>query len=171
MFLTAAERASMQYDNDFSEARIAAEKKRFQQCLDDCEGIRASVQRSLATGIDKYTGGFLAIADAVEDGYTNQNLALGLLHMVRQNVPRIWIPNMREKASRDLEQKKACLAHVAMQDSRIAPIVEETDGELTKLDFIYNHADSIVLNRQGIHFVDSRQPSDENATDGVGSIS
>ncbi len=161
MFLTAAERASMQYDNDFSEARIAAEKRRFQRCFDDYEGIRASVQRSLAAGIDKYTGGSLAIADAIEDGYTNQNPVLDLIHMVRQNVPRIWIPNMREKASRELEQKKACLTHAAMQDSRIASMAGGTDGELAKLDFIYNHADSIVVDRRGIHFIDSKQPSDE----------
>lgn len=74
---------------------------------------------------------------------------------------------MREKASRELEQKKACLTRAAMQDSRIAPIAAGTDGELTKLDFIYNHADSIVVNRLGIHFMDSKRPSDEGAPDDI----
>lgn len=163
MFLAAAERASMQYDNDFSEGRIAAERERLQQCLEDYEGTRINIQLTLAKRIGKYSGSLLAIADAAEDGYEKQNPAFDLAHAAKQNVPRVWIPAMREKASKDLEQKKARLSRAAMSDNRVLPAADNAVSELAKLNFMYNQADSIVVDQQGVHFIDSKNPLSDHA--------
>ena len=118
--------------------------------------VRGSIQGTLSKRIEKLDGNLLDIADTVEDDYTPQNPVFDAFHFVGQNAPRLWLPAMREKAVRNLDSKKERWSSVAMVDSPIAPIGEERLKGLNQLDFIYNQADTMLVDDGGLHFVKTR---------------
>lgn len=169
----AAEQVSMQYDEDFSEDRIAFERDRLQKGLAEYGEVRGSIQEALSKRIEKLDGNLLDIADTVEDDYTPQNPVFDAFHFVGQNAPRLWLPAMREKAVQNLDSKKERWGSVAMVDSPIAPIGKECLDGLNRLDFIYNRADTMLVDDGGLHFVktrmddefDEKQGSEEDSSE------
>jgi hypothetical protein len=152
----AAEQASMQYDGDFSEERIAFERGRLEKALGEYSEVRGSIQETLSKRIEKISGNLLEIPDAVEDGYEPQNPLLDAAHFVGQNAPRLWIPAMRDEAEQRLGSKKKRWSEVAMASDPIAPVGESRESRLDQMDFIYNRADTIVVNENGVHFIRMR---------------
>lgn len=152
----AAEQASMQYDGDFSEERIAFERGRLGKALAEYGEVRGSIQKTLGKRIEKISGNLLEIPDAVEDGYEPQNPLLDAAHFVGQNAFRLWLPAMRGEAELKLDSKKRRWSEVAMVSDPITPVGEGWENKLTQMDFIYNKADTIAVDETRVHFIRMR---------------
>lgn len=152
----AAEQASMQYDGDFSEERIAFERERLQKGLAEYGEVRGSIQKTLGERIEKISGNLLEIPEPVEDGYEPQNPLFDAAHFVGQNATRLWLPAMRGEAEQRLDSKKRRWSEVAMASDPIIPVGEERESKLAQMDFIYNRADTMVVDEDGVHFIRMR---------------
>lgn len=152
----AAEQASMQYDGDFSEERIAFERERLHKGIAEYGEVRGSIQKTLGERIEKISGNLLEIPDAVDDGYEPQNPLFDAAHFVGQNAPRLWLPAMRGEAERRLDSKKRRWSEVAMASDPITPVGEDRESRLAQMDFIYNRADTMVVDEDGVHFIRMR---------------
>lgn len=149
----AAEQASMQYDGDFSAARIAREREKVERCLDDYAEVRDKAQGLLTERIKGVRGGLLAVPDAENDGYEPQNPVFDAAHFVARNAPRITPLAMRKEAQRRAAIKRSRYRRAAGVDDPIALIGEERESELARMNFIYNEADAMLIDGDGVHFL------------------
>lgn len=151
--LLAAEQASMQYDGDFSAARIAREREKVGRCLDDYAEVRDKAQGLLTERIKSVRGDLLAVPEAKDDDYKPQNLVFDAVHFVAHNAPRVTPFALRKEAQRRAAIKRSHYRRAAGVDDPVALIGEEREEELTRMNFIYNEADAMFIDRDGIHFL------------------
>lgn len=153
LLLVAAGHASMQYDSDFSAQRIALERDRLQKAFGSYASARSSIQETLNGQIKNISGNLIEIPDAVDDGYTAVNPFFDAVHLVNQNAQRLWLPAMRDEAVRNLDEKKQRWSKAVLTDNPIAQIGNARSDELDRMNFIYNRADTMVIDERGVHFV------------------
>lgn len=152
----AAEQASMQYDGDFSAARIAREREKVERCVSDYAEVRNNAQALLTERIKNMRGGLLAVPDAEKDDYEHQNPFLDLGHLVAHNAPRITPLAMRKEAQKQTAINKDSYRQVAGVGDPIARIGEERENELARMNFIYNEADAMLIDGDGVNFLKTR---------------
>lgn len=152
----AVEQASMQYDRDMSAARIAREREKVEQCLGDYAEVRAKAQTHLTERIKHVRGSLLAVPDAETDDYETQNPFLDLGHHVAHHAPRFNPVAMRKEAQKQAEIKRSHYRRAAGVGNPIALMGEERENELARMNFIYNEADSLLIDGDGVHFLKTR---------------
>jgi len=163
--LAAAEQASMQYDNDFSPKRIAHERETLAKGLEQYKAERDGIQAILGERIDAMKVKPLMIAQAQDDDFETSNPLIGVAHAVKTNAPRIWLPAMRQEAKSHLYETKQRWSDIAMADNPIEPMASNRDDDLERLDFVYNRADTMVVDEAGVHFIKTaRDEHEEGAT-------
>ncbi|EFU79444.1 MULTISPECIES: hypothetical protein [Mobiluncus] len=160
----AAEQASMQYDEDFSAARIAREREKVERCLTDYAEVRDNAQTLLTERINNVRGGLLAVPDAEKDDYEHQNVLFDLGHFVTHNAPRITPVAMRKEAQKQAAINKDCYRQAAGVADPIALIGEERENELARMNFIYNEADAMLIDGDGVYFLKTRADKTELKT-------
>lgn len=160
----AAEQASMQYDGDFSAARIAREREKVERCLGDYAEVRDNAQTLLTERIKNMRGGLLAMPGAEKDDYEHQNALFDFGHFVAHNAPRIAPLAMRKEAQKRAAINKDCYSQVAGIGDPIARIGEERENELARMNFIYNEADAMLIDGDGVNFLKTRADNTELET-------
>lgn len=150
-----AEQASMQYDGDFSTARIEIERDKLEKRLQEYGTVRERVQQLLDKRIEGVKGNFFAVPDAKDDGYKAKNPVFDAAHAVRQIVPRFTPVAMRDEAKRRTADKKNRFSLAAGAANPVVTLGNGRAKELDRLDFIYNHADTMFIDEKGIHFLKS----------------
>lgn len=159
---TVAEQVSMQYDNDFSPARIEREREKMGKCLEEYGEVRSRVQKALGEKIDGVKGEVFAIPEAEDDRYTPQNPLFDVAHAVAHNAPRFTPLALREEAKSRTSSKKDRYGRAASIDDPVAILgVERTDA-LDRMDFIYNKADTMLVDESGIHFIKMHADKDSH---------
>lgn len=157
----AAEQASMQYDGDFSAGRIAREREKIGKCLDDYAEVRDKARGLLTERIKGVRGGLLAVPDAEDDGYEPQNPVFDAVHFVAHNAPRVTPLALRKEAQRQVAIKRSRYRRAAGVDDPVALIGEEREDELARMSFIYNEANAMLVDGDGVHFL--KMHADEKA--------
>ncbi|NMW59667.1 hypothetical protein HHJ81_00885 [Mobiluncus mulieris] len=160
----AAEQASMQYDGDFSAARIARERERVERCLGDYAEVRDNAQTLLTERINNFRGSLLAVPDAEKDNIEPQNPLFDFGHFVAHNAPRITPLAMLKEAQKREAISKDCYRQAAGVDDPIARIGEERKNELARMNFIYNEADAMLIDGDGVYFLKTRADNTELET-------
>lgn len=166
----AAEQASMQYDRDFSVARIAREREKISRCLEDYAEVRDKAQGLLAERIEDAQDDLLAVPDVEDDGYEPQNPILDAAHFLAQNAPRFTPLAMLEEGKKQKTIKKSRYRRAAGVDNPIAPIGEEREDELARINFIYNEADAMLIDGNSIHFLKMHPKETESSTNDARNI-
>lgn len=153
IFLIAAEQVKMQYSQSYTESQIVKEKESILDRLDGYTELRENVQNLLIDRIDKLGGAILAFPDAkdVQDPASNPVIRLRLI--IERQAPRLFIPNMREEARRQKEGKKSNYAGYVKRDNPINDVASARIENLDSLDFIYNQADALLIDKNGIHYL------------------
>lgn len=164
VFLMAAEQVKMQYSQSYTESQITKEKESISERLADYAILRDEVQAQLITKIGKLGGKPLAIpaANGIQEPANNPMVRLG--QIVGQNASRIFVPNMREEAKRKREDRRANYEGYVRRENPIEGIAITRIGNLDDLNFIYNQADSILIDGNGIHYLRESaetEPSEE----------
>lgn len=152
----AAEQVSMQYDGDFGTRRIAHEQDKIDRCLDDYAEARDKAQGLLTERIKGVRGGLFAVPDAEDDGYKPQNPVFDAAHFVAHNAQRVTPLALRKEARRRASIKRSRYRRAASVEDPIALIGRECESELARMDFIYNEADAMLIDGDGIHFLKKR---------------
>lgn len=153
VFLMAAEQVKMQYSQNYAEAQIAKERKSVSNRLADYVGLRNGIQAQLISKVEKLPGKLFAIpaAEDVQEPATNPVLRVG--NAIGHNAPRIFAPNMRKEAKRRKEEKRANYEAYVKRDSLIDDVASARLEILDNLDFIYNRADALLIDENGIHYL------------------
>mgnify|MGYP000870526466 CR=1 FL=1 len=151
--ILAVEQASMQYDGDFSAARIAREREKIERYLDAYAEVRDNAQTLLTEKIKNVRGGLLAVPEAEKDNYKPQNPVLDAAHFLAHAAPRFTPLAMRKEAQKQTAIKKSRYRRAAGVGDPIALIGEERKDELARMNFIYNEADAMLVDDNGIHFL------------------
>ena len=161
-FFAAAEQASMQYDGDFATTRIAREREKICKCLDEYAEVRSWVQSVLNDKIKEANTGLLAVPDVVDDGYRPQNRFLDTAHFMAQNASRITPIALRKEAQRQEKDKKERYLWAAGIENPVALIGKKRDEDLVRMDFMYNGADAMLIDDEGIHFLRTHEMTTGN---------
>ena len=151
--LVAAEQTSMQYDADFSTARIEREREQMLRRLNEYEDIRSGVQGLLKKHIGELRGDLLAIPALGNDDYKPQNPFFDFAHAAAANFERLTPLALRKEANKQLKDKKRRYGRSVSADNPIATIVEGCEMDLESMDFIYNQANTVIIDRSGVHFL------------------
>lgn len=151
--LISAEQVSMQYDGNFSVERLERERQRIQERLDEYEAVRFLVQASLNRKIEKVRGDLVAIPAAEEDAYEARNPLFDAAHVIGHNAPRFTPLALRKEAGKQLKDKKRRYSESASIDNPIAPIADARSEDLNRMDFMYNQADSLMIDEGSIRFL------------------
>ncbi|WP_417178323.1 hypothetical protein [Adlercreutzia equolifaciens] len=149
VFLMAAEQVGMQYRQNYSAEQIAKEREYIQARMAEYDEARNAVQGQLNKAIDKLQGGFLAVPDAAENADESLNPLVGFI----QNAPNYFPANMREEAKRQGENKKAKFKKYVFRENPIIGTADSRVANLDNIDFIYNQANVLLIDRNGIHFL------------------
>lgn len=149
----AAEQASMQYDGDFSAARIKREREKIDRCLGDYAEARDKAQGLLGERIKGMRGELFVVPTDKDDGYESQNPLFDAAHFVAHNAPRVTPLALRKEAKRQAAAKRSRYRKAVGVDDPIVLIGEDRDKELSRMNFIYNEADAMLIDDGGIHFL------------------
>ena len=144
---------SMRYDDDFSEKRIADERNDLMRLQEEYGNVRGAAYAALnkkALGV----GGFpLALADAAENVYTGTNPVANVAFGAHANIARVNPVRMRLKAKENTDAKRAELVDAITCDSKVRIAADSQLETLDEIDFMYNQAESMVLNGDEILFL------------------
>lgn len=141
----AAEQASMQYDGNFSAARIEGEREKISRCLGDYAEARDKAQGLLGERIKSVRGELFAVPADEDDDYEPRNPLFDAAHFVAHNAPHITPLALRKEAQRQAAAKRSRYRKAAGVDDPIALIGEDRDKELSRMNFIYNEADAMLI--------------------------
>lgn len=160
VFLMAAEQVKMQYSQNFTASQIERERKAICGCLSKYTTLREEIQEHLISKVNKLQGKPLAIpiADNAQDVPANPVERIG--RIIGNNAPRIFIPNMIEEAKRQRAEKKAKYEDYIRRDNPIIDIANIHLGNLDDLNFIYNRANALLINKSGIHYIYENDQAD-----------
>lgn len=150
-FIVAAEQASMQYDADFSEARIERERSKLGRYLDEYEQVRSQVRNALTEKIEGIRSDLIAIPAAKKEAH--QHPVLGVLHLAGANAQRLLPSSLRKEAKRRHANTRNSYRRLIDADDPIEIVGDKRKSELALLNFIYDEADTMLLDGDGIHFV------------------
>lgn len=159
IFLMAAEQVKMQYSQSYSETQIAKERESIQNRISEYSTLRDGVQKLLFNKISKVGGKPLAIPSVDK----TRGKAGNPFEWIGQQAPRIFIPNMRTEAKRLNEEKKDNYESFVKRED---PIGETADARLTNLndiDFIYNQANILLIDENGIHYLKEDDDPEDNS--------
>ncbi len=144
---------SMRYDDDFSEKRIADERNdllRLQEEYGNARGAAYAALNKKALGVG---GAPLALADAAENVYTGTNPVANVAFGAGANIARVNPMRMRLKAKENTDAKRAELVDAITCDSKVRVAADAQLETLDEIDFMYNQAESMVLNGDEVLFL------------------
>lgn len=153
VFLMAAEQVRMQYSQNYTESQIKKEIESVTERLADYTRLRDGIQAQLIAKIENLGSKPLAIPAAIDIQEPANNPVARLGQVVGQNAPRIFIPNMRDEAKRKQEEKKANYEGYVRRENPIEDVAGARIRNLADLEFIYNQADALLIDEDGIHYL------------------
>lgn len=157
IFLMASEQVKMQYNQDYSESQINKEKDEIQQRLNEYNTLRDNVQSQLQFRISKFKGSLFVVPPVEKRVDKSSNPALRLAHAVGDNAPRIFPPTMHQEAKKKTAaQKRQYDEFVSKENPLLAPADARKDS-LDTLSFIYNEANTVILDDHGIHYLKNNE--------------
>ena len=151
--LIASEQVGTQYGGDFSSAHFDRVVSHMTECNEVYAGIRRSMQEALGRRIEGMKGGMLAIPPAKEDDYSPTNVFGGAAHIIGQNVARFTPLAMAKEADRLLADRKRAYADIIDARSPIETSASSAVNSISRLNFIYNQADTVVIEDSTLRFV------------------
>ena len=158
VFLMAAEQVKMQYSQSYTESQIAKERESIQSRISEYSTLRDEVQQQLFNKINKIGGRPLAIPSADK----SQGRAGNPFEWIGQQAPRIFIPNMRTEAKRLNEEKRDTYESFVKREDPISETADARLANLDDIDFIYNQANMLLIDKNGIHYLKEDEDSEDN---------
>lgn len=152
IFLMAAEQVKMQYSQGYTEAQIAKERRSVSDRLISYMELRDGIQAQLINKIEKMPGKLLAIPSAGDTQEAAEGPVQRIGNAISNNIPRFFVPNMREEAKRQKEEKRLNYKSYVKRSSSIEDAANTRLANLDDLDFIYNRADALLIDESGIHY-------------------
>ena len=150
----------MQYDGDFDTARIEREREKISGCFGEYERVRTHFQSILRQRVKTMRGDLFAFPSIEDDGYKPQNLPLDAVHVVVQGAgalarnPDKYTPlALLGEGRSQVARKKRYLIAQAVQEDPIADATSENNRALDRMDFIYNKADTMLIDSEGVRFL------------------
>lgn len=150
-----AEQVSMQYDGDFSQARIERERNKAAECLKQYEEARGGVRRLLSEKIERAWGDLIAVPDLKDEEYEQKNFVDGALHTATSVANKITPLALIGEGKRKTTERKANYQRAVDVSNPVAEVCAKRDEELDRIDFLYNKADTMLIADDGIHLIDT----------------
>lgn len=150
-----AQEVAMAFDNDYSSQRIERVRSRVEGKASEYAAARGGVHNALSTSVAKLKGSPLKLADRVESDFVAQDLVRELMHQAGANLQRVAPKRMRRAAKEDLANRRGILQDRLESENRVAAIMQEREGHLDKLDFAFNHADTMIIDGDRIELIES----------------
>lgn len=161
-FLMAAEQVKMQYSQSYTESQIRKETDSINQRLGEFTELRNGIQEQLIDKIGKLSGKPLAIPAAEPTTEVSSNPLAKLGQSIGRNAPRVFVPNMRDEAKRQRQEKKSSYEGYVRRDNPIEDVAGNRLSNLSDLDFIYNQADTLLIDENGIHYLRESDQGDSS---------
>lgn len=158
LLLMAADQTRMQYHRDFDVEAVSKEKEVLQDRLAEYSRVRDIAQAQLLISIKKLKTRPIAIPEANVKEKRSTNPLQAFMDVAAEQVPRVFLPVMIDEAKRQNEETKKRF-HAAV--SRNNPLEVAADQQIESLDtigFIYNEADTLLIDDNGIHFLKQGDP-------------
>ena len=114
--------------------------------------LRDGIQAQLINKIEKMPGKLLAIPSAGDTQEAAEGPVQRIGNAISNNIPRFFVPNMREEAKRQKEEKRLNYKSYVKRSSSIEDAANTRLANLDDLDFIYNRADALLIDESGIHY-------------------
>lgn len=153
IFLMAAEQVKMQYSQSYTESQIRKEAESINQKLGEFTDLRNGIQGQLIDKIGKLSGKPLAIPAAEPATEASLNPLAKLGQTIGRNAPRVFVPNMRDEAKRQRQEKRSSYEEYVKRDNPIEDVAGNRLSNLSDLDFVYNQADALLIDESGIHYL------------------
>lgn len=150
-----AQEVAMAFDNDYSSQRIERVRSRVEGKANEYSAARGGVHNALSTSVSKLKGSPLKLAERVESDFVAENLVQGLMHEVGANLQRVAPKRMRRAAKEDLANRRGILQDRLESENRVAAIMQEREEHLDKLNFAFNHADTMIIDGDRIELIES----------------
>lgn len=150
-----AQEVAMAFDNDYSSQRIERVRSRVEGKASEYAAARGGVHSALSTSVAKLKGSPLKLAERVESDFVAENLVQGLMHEAGANLQRVAPRRMRRAAKEDLANRRGILQDRLESENRVATIMQEREEHLDKLDFAFNHADTMIIDGDRIELIES----------------
>ena len=144
---------SMRYDDDFSEKRIADERNDLLSLQEEYGNVRGAAYAALTKKALGVGGAPLALADAAENTYTGTNPVASVAFGAGANIARVNPMRMRLKAKENTEARRAELVDVITCNSKVRVAADTQLEILGEINFMYNQAESMVLNGDEVLFL------------------
>lgn len=152
----------MQYDSDFSTARIDAERSDLQESLQAYSQARGGVRIALGKKVEKLKGAPIALADAADDsGWEKTALPREILHGVALGLGRVRPDRMVKAARKNNEDRKAKIISAIDYGSGVQAMGSSRLAALDDLEFIFNEADTMILENGEVRLLKSRGEEEE----------
>lgn len=144
---------SMRYDDDFSEKRITDERNDLLRLQEEYSNVRGAAYSALNKKALGVGGAPLALADAAEKAYKGTNPLANVAFEAGANLARVNPVRMRLKAKENTEEKRAELVDAITCDSKVRATADAQLETLDEINFMYNQAESMVLNGDEVLFI------------------
>ena len=145
----------MQYDNDFSEKRILREMDDLKKLAVDFAHARGGAYAALGTKATNLKGLPLAIAEPDFDDVKGNNPLEHVANFIGGNAARVNPIRMAATAKVELEKKKSELIDYIASDNVVKEINEKRSNQLDDMNFMFNKADTMVLEDGAIRLLES----------------
>ena len=152
----------MQYSQSYTESQIRKETDSINQRLGEFTELRNGIQDQLIDKIGKLSGKPLAIPAAEPATEVSSNPLAKLGQSIGRNAPRVFVPNMRDEAKRQRQEKRSSYEEYVKRDNPIEDVAGNRLSNLSDLDFVYNQADALLIDESGIHYLREDDKSDSS---------
>lgn len=147
----------MQYDSDFSTARIEAERSDLQESLQTYSQARGGVRIALGKKVEKLKGTPIALADAADDSDWEQAaLPREVIHGMALGLGRVRPDRMVMAARKNNEDRKAKIISAIDYGSGVQDVGDSRLAVLDDLEFAFNEADTMILENGELRLLKTR---------------
>lgn len=153
--MAAAEQVAMMYEDDHSAKRLAAEQERMQQRLAEYADVRGSLYGTLHKQIDRMRGRGLSIPEAKEAGGDAVNPVVDTTKAALRQLERITPAALIVEGGRVHHEAKNAFHDEAGNTNPVKDTGEARLSELAEMDYMYNRADMLIIDENGISFASS----------------
>ena len=150
-----AQEVAMAFDNDYSAERIERVRSRLELKASEYASARGGAHNVLSASVAKLKGVPFKLAERMEDDFVAENLVQGIAHEVGANLKRFEPARMHRAAKEDLADRRGILQDRLESDNRVSAIMREREEHLDKLDFAFNKADAMIIDRDRIELIKS----------------